>query len=169
LAATAAQEHSVRFSRDSQWVYYCADTTGRREVWKRRVDGSGEAVQVTKNGGWVSRESVDGRWLYYSKFGSPSLFRIPLEGGAEEAVVPRSSYANWDVGTAGIYFVDGTTIWLRRFAGGTAVKLLEVPNIAPPTAAAGLALSADERYLMYVRIDSAVSDIMMLDGFQPPR
>jgi hypothetical protein len=42
------------------------------------ADGSAREVQVTRNGGWRSRESFDAKTLYYQKFDLPGLFRIIL-------------------------------------------------------------------------------------------
>ncbi|MGQ0760720.1 MAG: hypothetical protein ACT4OT_01695 [Acidobacteriota bacterium] len=38
--------------------------SGQAQVWKVPVSG-GQAVQVTKDGGWLSHESVDGMYLYF--------------------------------------------------------------------------------------------------------
>ena len=43
------------------------------------ADGSAREVQVTRNGGWRSRESFDGKTLYYQKFDLPGLFRMPVD------------------------------------------------------------------------------------------
>jgi hypothetical protein len=43
----------------------------------------GSPVRVTSNGGIYAIESVDGRFLYYSKFGEPGVWKRPLDGGGE--------------------------------------------------------------------------------------
>jgi len=55
-----------RFSHDGKWIYFASVRTGRNEVWKVPFAG-GDAMQVTKNGGWFSMESPDGKFLYYTK------------------------------------------------------------------------------------------------------
>jgi len=41
---------------------------------------------VTRHGGFQSRESADGRYLYYSKANAKDIWRLPTAGGDEEKV-----------------------------------------------------------------------------------
>ena len=65
-----ASEHSdgvvPSWSRDGQWIYFASPRTGRSEVWKVPAAG-GQAVQITKRGGFAAFESQDGKSLYYAK------------------------------------------------------------------------------------------------------
>ena len=55
-------------------------------MWKISPDG-GEALPVTRQGGYVALESPDGKHLYYTKTGIPEnaegIWEVPVEGGAE--------------------------------------------------------------------------------------
>lgn len=160
-----AEDHSARFSRDGQWIYFCSGRSGRREVWKLKPDGSG-LTQVTRNGGWVSRESADGKWLYFTRDGSTAILRIPAGGGAEEVVIPRSSYAQWDVGSTGIYFAHEKALWFQPFGPGQQpARLADVPKLG--NQATGLSLDGEERLLYFTQVDAQISDIMVLDQFRP--
>ena len=65
--------------------------TGDFQVWKMPASG-GPAIQVTKRGGSVPLESVDGQYLYYVKLSQNALWRLPLAGGEEIAgTASRSS------------------------------------------------------------------------------
>jgi Tol biopolymer transport system component len=78
------------WSHDCRWIYFASDRSGQYEVWKMPRDG-GEAIQVTRTGGFVTFESPDGKYLYYTKFNPHSsvpLFRMPAGGGEEVQVVP---------------------------------------------------------------------------------
>ena len=66
LTSDPASEVIPSWSRDGKWIYFASTRSGRNEVWKAPADG-GDAVQVTKNGGWVAFESADGASLYYTK------------------------------------------------------------------------------------------------------
>jgi len=67
----------------------------------------GAAIQVTKRGGSMPLESVDGQYLYYVKLSQNALWKLPLAGGEEFQVLPAvagfgSAYAP---GKDGIYFI----------------------------------------------------------------
>ena len=59
------------WSNDGRWIYFASKRTGRWEVWKAPADG-GQAVQVTKHGGFAAFESRDGQSVYYAKGDSMS-------------------------------------------------------------------------------------------------
>ena len=51
------------WSLDSNWLYYASNRTGHFEIWKAPAKG-GNAIQVTRNGGWNAFESYDDKSLY---------------------------------------------------------------------------------------------------------
>ena len=57
------------WSRDGEWIYFSSDRSGRFEIWRIPSQG-GSAEQVTRDGGYVARESADGKTLYYTKTSS---------------------------------------------------------------------------------------------------
>ena len=72
----------------------------------------GEAVQVTKQGGFAAFESLDGQYVYYAK---GLNVRRPLEGPRERrrgsAVLefPKAGYwGYWALADKGVYFVNTT-------------------------------------------------------------
>ena len=65
LTTDPAEDNIPSWSRDGNWVYFTSLRSGRREVWKAPA-GGGEAVQVTKNGGFAAMESADGRSVFYT-------------------------------------------------------------------------------------------------------
>ncbi|HKD06720.1 MAG TPA: protein kinase, partial [Bryobacteraceae bacterium] len=66
------------WSADGKSLYFASDRTGGWEVWKQAISG-GQAVQVTLKGGYASRASRDGKWLYFSKHRSDNIWRIPIQ------------------------------------------------------------------------------------------
>jgi Tol biopolymer transport system component len=104
-----AYENNVpTWSRDGKSIYFSSNRTGRMELWKQDL-GSGVAAQITQHGAFSAIESYDGKYLYYVKFFSPGIWRMPLSGGAEERITdqPEAWYwAHWDVTDSGLYFFD---------------------------------------------------------------
>ena len=159
------------WSSDGRWIYFASNRTGRFEVWKVRADG-GRAVQVTKQGGFRAFESTDGKFMYYTKASVSGLWRVPVNGGKETAVLdfPRATlWGYWALVNDGIYFVDaeiGSRAALRFFSLGTGrishvMALAESPIAYWP----GLAISPDGGWLLYTQVDSRSGDIMLVDNF----
>jgi len=169
MTTELSTEVNPRWSRDGRWIYFSSSRTGRHEGWKIPADGTGAAVQVTRNGGWRLEESIDGRFLYFDKYEGDGLgiFRVPIEGGAEQLLLdlPRM---NWTLAARGIYHYDDIPIRTFRFldfASGQSKQLvaLEQLNTRFP---ATPALSRDERWLIYSNIDQTISDIMLVENLQ---
>jgi eukaryotic-like serine/threonine-protein kinase len=77
-----------RWSPDGQWLAYVSEETGAPQVFLRRVDGRGAAVQVSSAGGEVPRWRGDGKELYYRAPDGP-IMSVSVSLG-ERAVVSRS-------------------------------------------------------------------------------
>ena len=65
ITSHPAMEHVPSFSCDGKWIYFSSSRSGQQQVWKVAVSGA-EPVQVTKDGGFISQESVDGAYLYFA-------------------------------------------------------------------------------------------------------
>ena len=172
-----ADEDEPRWSRDGRTIYFGSNRTGRRsaatirpEIWKMPANG-GPAVQVMKQGGTTATESVDGRYLYYAKSNHPptAIWRVLVGGGDERPVVEGLSYPlNFVVGDKGLYFLASsdapakTSIDFYEFATGRRTTLLELGKAHWW----GMALSPDQQSLLYSVVDSAGSNLMVVDKFR---
>ena len=163
------EELEARWSRNGRMIYFGSNRTGRYEVWGMPAT-RGEPAQITKLGGSTATESPDGRYLYYAKYEtSPSaIWRVPVGGGKEEPVVDGLSYSlNFVVAARGIYFLATsggrrqTTLDLFDFPSG---KRSTLAHIGKPFWL-GMALSPDEKSLLYSVVDSAGSNLMLVDRF----
>jgi Tol biopolymer transport system component len=65
IVATRFAEQYPSLSPDEQWIAFSSDQSGRPEIYVRRLDGTGDQVQVSVNGGTESVWSPDGKELYY--------------------------------------------------------------------------------------------------------
>lgn len=156
------------WSRDGKWIYFSSRQTGRQEIWKIPALG-GHAVRVTRNGGFTAFESVDGRYLYYTKEERKSpLYRSDLEGGGETATAE-------DVVVRGLAPSESQVFFLRqeKDPGFSTLRTMAL-NFGPSTSIAiftkpldfGLSISPDLKYALYTQIDSEGSSLMIVDQFR---
>ena len=171
--AESSDESVPGWSRNGRWIYFSSNRSGSTEVWKIPSTG-GQAVQVTRHGGFSAQEAPDGKFLYYTKrwdYPGPSsmneIWRVPVEGGDETLVVPEiKSYRTFAVGRRGVYYASRASghdsIRVHDLATGRSRLLLELSR----PIAAGLSLSPDERYLLYSQTDDEGSELMLADNFR---
>ncbi|HEX5216680.1 MAG TPA: protein kinase [Vicinamibacterales bacterium] len=65
LVVTPFDEFSGRLTTDARWIAYASNSTGRTEVFVKRVDGSTPAVQVSVDGGRNPFWRRDGKELFF--------------------------------------------------------------------------------------------------------
>src|SRR5262252_5761949 len=83
------------WSRDGKAIYYTTIHDGSASVWKQPIAG-GAAQPVSSNGGIYAAESVDRKFVYFSRSSNDStLWRVPESGGSAEllAVAPPPYYS----------------------------------------------------------------------------
>jgi hypothetical protein len=131
----------------------------------------------------MAMESPDRRFVYYAKhwISPTSIWRVPVDGGEETLVVDGvSNSLNFVVADRGLYFLavaestprppaavfhratQRTSIDFFEYATGKRTTLFEVGK----QAWVGMALSPDQRSLLYSVIDSAGGDLMLVDNFR---
>ncbi len=153
-----AEDGAPNWSRDGQWIYFYSDHDGRPfQLWKVPFKG-GPPVRVTKNGGIYAIESDDGRFLYYSKFTQPGIWKMPLNGGEEILVLDQPAgfhWYNWALTRNGIYFLTedplNGKIKFFDFATGKTISIFAPEKLVGD--AGGLALSPDGKSLLYTQRD----------------
>jgi dipeptidyl aminopeptidase/acylaminoacyl peptidase len=152
------------WSHDGESLYFYSDRGGGSfQIWKMPMNG-GAPVQVTKNGGVFAAESVDGRFIYFSKFEAPGIWKMPIDGEEESLLLADQGgrmWWNWALTRNGIYFLDDELKFFD-FATGkrTSVYASEKPLIM------GLAVSPDGKSILYPQIEVAESSIMLLKNFR---
>jgi len=170
LTSHPAEEGEARWSRDGRWIYFGSNKTGRFEIW-RMPGGGGPPFQVTRQGGLSAIESSDG-FLYYAKdAGTPSsIWRVPVNGGAEVLVAEGlSNSLNFAVGERGLYFVA-----VNETPNRTSIDLLDLRTrqrstlvrLDQPYWHGGMTLALDEHSLVYAMVDSAGSNLMLVENFR---
>jgi Tol biopolymer transport system component len=166
LTSGTTNDTAPRWSHDGKWIYFESEREDGPQIWRIPAAG-GPATRLTKAGGVVGLESVDGKLLYYSK-AEPGLWAMPLKDGTESQVLPSLyGVANFAATKQGIYFIhrapdSGAAISFMSFSSGVPVDL----GIIKSPVGMGLAVSPDERTILYTRFDRADSDLFLVDNFK---
>ena len=169
LMGSNGQDGVVSFSRDGKWIYFSSNRTGELQIWRMPAEG-GEAVQWTRRGGRVARESVDGRHLYFAKPvpDGYSLWRMPAAGGEETLVLESVLAFSFDVTKGGVYYVDRPGLdglcpmYFYAFANGRSTQLAasSLPG------ANGLSVSPDGLTLIRGQTTETSADLMVMENFR---
>jgi Tol biopolymer transport system component len=160
------------WSRDGRYLYFASTRSGDLQVWKMPVAG-GPAIQITKQGGFTAFESVDSKWIYYSKsWGPVGVWRTPANGGDQEPVMvggAAGEWGHWAMADDGIYFIDqtaekGTTVELFKFADKSVSTVVTLGKFYDWIS--GIAISPDGHQILYTKQNPLDSDIMLVENFR---
>jgi Tol biopolymer transport system component len=105
LVQTKLDDRWPQFSPDGKWIAYESNESGRFEIYVLMIDGSGEPVRVSINGGVHARWRHDGRELFYIAL-DDQLMAVPIRLGAARGKV--------DVGTPAPLFITRIGSVLHR-------------------------------------------------------
>jgi Tol biopolymer transport system component len=161
------------WSADGAFLYFASDRTGQWQIWKRAISG-GKVAQVTRNGGYASRESRDGKWLYFSKMRGYGIWRIPTRGGSREELVIDPSQnvqqKGWALTPEEIVFTERAekrrSAALRAFRISTKRTRLILGSLTgfEDTRDCGLSVSPDLKWILYPQLEESGSDIMLAEN-----
>ena len=170
ITLPGADNGGPNWSRDGKWIYFYSDQGGGSfQLWKTQLNG-GSPVQVTKNGGVFAAESTDGRFLYYSKYESPGVWRMPLSGGEEIRVLDQPAgedWWNWGLTRSGIYFIEQPNHTTNRGVNFFDFKTRKVSYVASADRVAnGLSMSPDNNSIVYALAEPDESSIMLVKNFR---
>lgn len=170
---TESSDDSVpSWSRDGKYIYFASDRGGDQQLWKLPSEG-GAAVQLTHQGGFVSFESADGKYLYYCKGLGPGIWKLPVEGGQEVSVLsdePQDGcWGQWALAdNDGIYFIKArqrpATIEFFSFATARITTVVDLDKVVDFVS--GFAISPDRHEILYAKRDPINSDIMLVENFR---
>ena len=164
------------WSADGNWIYFASPLGFKYDIWRLSAQGNGEPERITWNGGYLARESADGKQLYYSKSVWPlvSFWRISLPargpGQVETPVALRAPYkagATWALGKDELYYYPSTADPANQFPAVRAVNLAtgrirDLP-VGNTRLGRGLSLSPDGRWLLRSQSDRAQTLVMIAE------
>ena len=159
------------WSRDGKWIYFSSGRSGGRQLFKARSSG-GPAIPITKQGGFEAFESPDEKHLYYvradEKPENVGIWQVPVNGGDEVRVVDQGGRGSFAVTKNGIFIIDplakpAATISFYSFASRRLERIGQLPA-GSKMAPSKIAVSPDEKWILYVQYDEWGSDIQMIEG-----
>jgi eukaryotic-like serine/threonine-protein kinase len=171
LTHAAAENNVPDWSNDGKWVYFSSDRTGSWQIWKIPSQG-GTAVEVTQEGGFGAFQSPDGKTLYILRIdpAHAGLWKMPMAGGRESLVVRGPSPFTLGRWPGGVCYLDTTKnpaeLDQLDYATGKIHRVGTVDMGKFPQADFGIAVSPDGKSLLYARVDSAESNIMLVENFR---
>jgi Tol biopolymer transport system component len=172
LTPAPSIDYNPSWSRDGRWIYFSSDRGGSRQVWKVAAD-AGRAIQVTQKGGFDAAESWDGRYIYYSKDFHSGVWRMPVSGGEETAIVSGPlSIKGWALARGGVYFAEATTFGARsrdyaiRYLDLASGQVTELFRKKGPFRYESLSVSSDERWILHAEQPEPRSELMLVESFR---
>lgn len=160
LTAHASADAIPTWSRDGAWVYFTSWRAGREEVWKVRPTGGSE-TQITRNGGGLATESVDGKYLYFARGGD--LLRMQPDGSHEAKVASSVTGRFLLPFSKGIYFTSGVPkaeLRYLEFANG------RVRVVSPLPGMPDVDVSSDEHWILYPQPKMSDTNLMVVSDFR---
>src|SRR5688572_19086771 len=156
------------WSGDGRWIYFASTRAGViADIWRVSSNG-GQAVRLTRTGGFEPTESPDGQYLFYldrppaglATGGTARLMRLPLSGGPEEVVLEHVRPFLWSVTDTGIVFVSREpgfdAVDVYRFSDRRVARVGRIP-FRIPGIYRNMTASRDGRWVLatnLVRFDS---------------
>ncbi len=166
LTTSPSDEFVDAWSRDGRFLYFNSNQTGSVQIWKMAPAGNPGPIQVTRNGGYLGAESLDGKDLYYTKEPRTSaIHKLSLSTGIEEIVVPSMRYFGFAVAAQALFYF--TTDVPEQI--GASLKVFDLANrrtttIATVTApvSGGVNVSSNAQTILYSQRDQLGSDLFLV-------
>jgi hypothetical protein len=154
------------WSADCQWIFA---SDGRIELYRIPAAG-GTAERFTAKPAY--RAVVSGSRVIFNVVGPSGveLWAKPADGGRESPLqdMPPLGYADsWTAARDGIYFVRAATRATVRFYEFASRRIHVVRSLTGPPAplgGLGIAVSEDQRWLLYTRSVAWEGDVMVMSG-----
>ena len=177
LTAEPSIDGIPSWSGDGRWIYFASTRAGVvADIWRISPDG-GQAIRLTRSGGFQPQESPDGRHLYYldrppaglARGGTARVMRLPLGGGPEEPILDGVRPFLWSVTDTGIVFVtrepDFDAIDVYRFSDQRVARVGRL-GFRLPGIYTHMTVSRDGRWALATNMVRFDADLMRLDNFR---
>jgi len=171
------------WSLDGRWLYFARETDDQWDIWRTGPGESSDAgaTRVTFDGGIRGYEHGDGHF-YYAKPDRAGLWRLPLGApAASEGDIPAQppggslyepehpglgEWNGWAVCGAHVLLIiedpQGASLARRDPESGEHVTIARLPGLGAST----IALDRECSTCLYTRVEKAVGDLMLVEGFR---
>ena len=152
---------------DGAGLYVSTRTDGAWRPLCIELDG-GRATSVAEPEATVVKESSDGRWLLFSKAQQKGIWRMPIEGGASELVVPSFDpiyTPSWGVLGNGLFYGEWNETCTRLSFLDLDTRERSTLVEAPWRHASGFSLSPSGDELIISLTDRGGSDLNVIERF----
>jgi Tol biopolymer transport system component len=162
------------FSLDGASIYFIPGPQERAvEVFQMPYAG-GSAIQITRGGAFTPQESLDGKWLCYSRFRTHGVWCAPIAGGAERQILNTVLEGSWTIGPGGIYYFEVSrepdAPKLVKFYNFETCQSTRIGTVAPTVlyndSGTTTSVSHDGRWLLYTDSVNRDADLMLVDRFR---
>jgi Tol biopolymer transport system component len=161
------------FSLDGGSIYFIPGPQERAEVW-RMPSAGGPAIQITRGGGFTPQESLDGKWLCYSRYETHGVWCAPTAGGAERQILNSVLQGSWTIGPGGIYYFEVSkepdapkVVKFYNFETCQSTRIGTVaPTVLENNSGTTTSVSHDGRWLLYTDSVNREADLMLVDHFR---
>jgi Tol biopolymer transport system component len=160
------------FSLDDRSIYFIPGPHERvLDVFKMPLAG-GPAIQITRGGAFAPQESIDGKWLCYSRYGTHGVWCTPIAGGAEQQILDAVVEGSWTMGPGGIYYFEVSRepdspkpVKFYSFETRRSTLVGTVPSTVPEPYPS-TSVSHDGHWLLYTDAVTREGDLMLVDRFK---
>ena len=152
-----------------------AQALNDRDIWRTRVS-NGTKERVTRGGGFVASQSVDGRTLLYTSNAVRfTAHGAALTGGAPRQIIACVAGAAFAVHQRGVYYIpcSGTPtpdpnppVHLMNPATGEHHEIGSLEKFQYESHPLRFAVSPDGRTILYGRLVRDDADLMMIENFR---
>jgi len=168
----SARGRHPTWSTEGTTIYGDDDENGGREIVLFNYE-TGEAQQLTFDGGYYAKPGPFGQYFYFTKAANfpLGLWRAPIEGGKPEMVLDRVRGTEWDVADDAIYYMDAANgggeirspIRIRRYLPKSGRdELVRKLEKKPLGVERGFAVTADRRWAYWSQRDRVQSNLIAL-------
>ena len=165
LTNDRVHDSAPSWSRDGKWIYFASNRDGKYQIWKIPPQANATPIRVTRNGGFASIESWDGKTLYYTQRVANGIWKMPVEGGEEKQIISDlNTWGDFDVTRDGIVLIASKPYEIRFYSFVTGKTTLVAA--LPRRPAFGLTVSPADGSIVYTLIDQESSEIMMVENFR---
>ena len=171
---------AAAWSADDRAIFYISRRGEPHQIWRHPLDGSPD-TQVTSTGASYSRETPDGKWLYFSTTEKETIYRMaapsaaaPTAAAVEQVIDPsiRVLHFGWDATPTDILFFEmppKQQRWAIRalsIASGRVRYIGELGDFYTNSDGMEISVSRDGKWVYYPRLDSWSSNVVVAENVQ---